>query len=71
MVANGATPALDTSGALPFGLLRLMAGAAPYSATGGTNWRGNQPGRLFPRQMAYSVLQPVTAPQELLMWTEC
>ncbi len=35
IVANGGTPALDTSAALPVGPVRLMVGAAPYSATGG------------------------------------
>ena len=37
IVANGGTPALDTSGALPVGPVRLMVGAAPYSATGGSD----------------------------------
>ena len=37
IVANGGTPSVDTSGALPVGPVRLMVGAAPYSATGGTN----------------------------------
>ncbi len=35
IVANGGTAALDTGGALPVGPVRLMVGAAPYSATGG------------------------------------
>ena len=36
IVANGVTAALDTSGALPVAPVRLMVGAAPYSATGGS-----------------------------------
>ena len=37
IVALGNTPSLDNSGALPLGAVRLLIGAAPYSATGGTN----------------------------------
>ena len=32
-----ARPALDTSGALPIGPVRLMVGATPYSPTGGSD----------------------------------
>ena len=37
MVANGGTAFTDASGTLPTAPVRFMVGAAPYSATGGTN----------------------------------
>ena len=37
MVANDGTAVTDTSGTLPTAPVRFMVGAAPYSATGGTN----------------------------------
>ena len=37
IVANGGMPALDTNGALPVAPVRLMVGAAPYAATGGSD----------------------------------
>ena len=63
IVANGSTSALDTSGALPVGPVRLMVGAAPYSATGGSACcDAISQVAYFPRRLADSVLQTLTAP---------
>ena len=63
IVANGGTPALDTNGALPVGPVRLMVGAAPYSASGGTNCcEAISQVAYFPRRLADSVMQTLTAP---------
>ena len=62
IVANGGTAALDTSGALPVGPTPLMVGAAPYSATGGTNCcEAASQVAYYPRRLADSVLQTLTA----------
>jgi len=64
-VANGGTPALDTSGALPVWPVRLMVGAAPYSATGGSDCcDAISQAAYYSRRLADSVLQTLTAPQE-------
>ena len=63
VVANGGTPSLDTNGALPFGLVRLIVGAAPYSATGATNCsEAISQIACYPRRLTDSVMQTLTAP---------
>ncbi len=63
IVANGGTSALDTSGALPVGPVRLMIGAVPYSATGGSDCCDSiSQAAYYPRRLADSVLQTLTAP---------
>ena len=63
IVANGGTAALDTNGALPVGPLRLMVGATPYSATGGTQCcEAISQVAYYPRRLADSVMQTLTAP---------
>jgi len=62
-VANGGAPALDTSGALPVWPVRLMVGAAPYSATGGSGCCDTiSQAACYPRRLADSVLQSLTTP---------
>jgi len=62
IVANGGTTALDTSRALPVGPVRLMVGAARYSATGGSDCCGAISQAAYsPRRLADSVLQTLTA----------
>ena len=63
IVANGRTPTLDTIGALPIGPVRRMIGGAPYSATGGTSGcEAISQVAYYPRRLAESVLQTLTAP---------
>lgn len=63
IVANGGTAALDTNGALPVTPVRLMVGAAPYAATGGSDCcDAMSQVSYFPRRLADSVMQTLTAP---------
>jgi hypothetical protein len=63
IVANGGTAALDTNGALPVTPVRLMVGAAPYAATGGSDCcEAISQVSYFPRRLAESVMQTLTAP---------
>jgi hypothetical protein len=63
IVANGGTAALDTNGALPVTPVRLMVGAAPYAATGGSDCcEAISQVAYFPRRLAESVMQSLTAP---------
>jgi hypothetical protein len=63
IVANGGTAALDTNGSLPVGSVRLMVGAAPYAATGGSDCcDAISQASYTPRRLADSVLQTLTAP---------
>lgn len=63
VVANGGAPSVDTVGVLPIAPVRLMIGAAPYSATGGTNCcEAISQVAYYPRRLADNVLQTLTAP---------
>jgi hypothetical protein len=59
----GCRPTLDTSGALPVEPVRLMVGAAAYSATAGSDCCDPiSQVAYYPRRLADNVLQTLTAP---------
>lgn len=63
IVANGGTAALDTNGASPVTPVRLMGGAVPYAATGGSDCcEARSPVAYFPRRPIDSVMQTLPAP---------
>ena len=63
IVANGSTPDVDTNGAPPVKPVQLMVGAAQYAATGGADCCDPiSQVSYFPRRLADSVMQTLTAP---------